>query len=244
MTTVAFIGLGIMGGPMAANLVEAGFDVVGYNRTPDKVERADRGRRPRRRHRRRGGPRGRRDHHDRAGLPGRRGGRRRRRRRLRQRHARARSSSTSRSAPTSPARWPSQAASAALRVLDAPVSGGEAGAIEASLSIMVGGEAADFEAARPVLEAVGKTIVHVGPTGSGPDRQGRQPAHRRRQHRAARRGDRLPGGLRRRHRGRAGGARRRPGRQHGAGPQGRRTCSPASSSPASGSPCTTRTWAS
>ena len=52
-------------------------------------------------------------------------------------------------------------------MLDAPVSGGEAGAIEASLSIMVGGEAADFEAAPPVLDAVGKTIVHVGPAGSG-----------------------------------------------------------------------------
>ena len=49
----------------------------------------------------------------------------------------------------------------------APVSGGEPGAVEASLSIMVGGEAADFEAAKPVLEAVGKTIVHVGPAGSG-----------------------------------------------------------------------------
>ncbi len=34
MTTVAFIGLGIMGGPMAANLVAAGFDVVGHNRSP------------------------------------------------------------------------------------------------------------------------------------------------------------------------------------------------------------------
>jgi len=54
-----------------------------------------------------------------------------------------------------------------LRVLDAPVSGGEQGAIEASLSIMVGGAAADFEAARPVLEAVGKTVVHVGPSGAG-----------------------------------------------------------------------------
>jgi hypothetical protein len=56
---------------------------------------------------------------------------------------------------------------AGLRVLDAPVSGGEAGAIEASLSIMVAWRAADFEDARPVLEAVGKTIVHVGPAGSG-----------------------------------------------------------------------------
>jgi 2-hydroxy-3-oxopropionate reductase len=56
---------------------------------------------------------------------------------------------------------------AGLRVLDAPVSGGEAGAIEASLSIMVGGNAADFEEAKPLLEAVGKTIVHVGPAGSG-----------------------------------------------------------------------------
>ena len=52
-------------------------------------------------------------------------------------------------------------------MLDAPVSGGEVGAVEASLSIMVGGDAADFEAAKPVLEAVGKTIVHVGPAGAG-----------------------------------------------------------------------------
>jgi 2-hydroxy-3-oxopropionate reductase len=54
-----------------------------------------------------------------------------------------------------------------MRVLDAPVSGGEQGAIDATLSIMVGGEAADFADARPVLEAVGKTVVHVGPAGSG-----------------------------------------------------------------------------
>jgi 2-hydroxy-3-oxopropionate reductase len=56
---------------------------------------------------------------------------------------------------------------AGLRVLDAPVSGGEIGAIEASLSIMVGGEPADFEEAKPLLDAVGKTVVHVGPAGSG-----------------------------------------------------------------------------
>jgi 2-hydroxy-3-oxopropionate reductase len=54
-----------------------------------------------------------------------------------------------------------------IRVLDAPVSGGEAGAKQASLSIMVGGTAEDFAAALPVLEKVGKTIVHVGPHGAG-----------------------------------------------------------------------------
>ena len=54
-----------------------------------------------------------------------------------------------------------------LRVLDAPVSGGEQGAIDATLSIMVGGDRGDFDDARPVLEAVGKTVVHVGPAGAG-----------------------------------------------------------------------------
>ncbi len=54
-----------------------------------------------------------------------------------------------------------------LRPLDAPVSGGEVGAKNASLSIMVGGAADDFQAARPILEAVGQTVVHVGPSGSG-----------------------------------------------------------------------------
>jgi 2-hydroxy-3-oxopropionate reductase len=54
-----------------------------------------------------------------------------------------------------------------IRVLDAPVSGGQAGAEQASLSIMVGGSEEDFAAAKPVLEAVGKTIVHVGPHGAG-----------------------------------------------------------------------------
>lgn len=54
-----------------------------------------------------------------------------------------------------------------VRVLDAPVSGGQTGAVQASLSIMVGGNEADFAAARPFLEIVGKTIVHVGPHGAG-----------------------------------------------------------------------------
>ncbi len=52
-------------------------------------------------------------------------------------------------------------------LLDAPVSGGEVGAVEGSLSIMVGGDAADFERARPVFAAMGRTIVHVGASGAG-----------------------------------------------------------------------------
>lgn len=51
--------------------------------------------------------------------------------------------------------------------LDAPVSGGEAGAIEGVLSIMVGGEPEVIEAQRGVLEAMGSTITHVGRAGSG-----------------------------------------------------------------------------
>ncbi|HYR94523.1 MAG TPA: NAD(P)-dependent oxidoreductase [Methylomirabilota bacterium] len=54
-----------------------------------------------------------------------------------------------------------------FRTLDAPVSGGEIGAIEARLSIMIGGEASDVERARPLFEALGKTIVHVGEHGAG-----------------------------------------------------------------------------
>ncbi|MGW2371135.1 MULTISPECIES: 2-hydroxy-3-oxopropionate reductase [Kitasatospora] len=54
-----------------------------------------------------------------------------------------------------------------VRTLDAPVSGGEAGAIEAVLSIMVGGEAADFAEAKPLFDALGTTVVHVGPDGAG-----------------------------------------------------------------------------
>ena len=59
------------------------------------------------------------------------------------------------------------AAEQEIRVLDAPVSGGEAGAKQGTLSIMVGGTDADFDAALPILDVVGKTIVHVGGHGAG-----------------------------------------------------------------------------
>jgi len=54
-----------------------------------------------------------------------------------------------------------------VQMLDAPVSGGERGAIESTLSIMVGGDAETLERARPVLETMGKKIVHCGPSGAG-----------------------------------------------------------------------------
>ncbi len=54
-----------------------------------------------------------------------------------------------------------------LRFLDAPVSGGVPGASEGTLTIMVGGEPADLEEARPALAAMGANIIHVGPVGSG-----------------------------------------------------------------------------
>jgi 2-hydroxy-3-oxopropionate reductase len=167
MTTVAFIGLGIMGGPMAANLVEAGFDVTGYNRSPDKVktlvEAGGRGADSVAEAVRgaeviltivpdspdvedvTGGDDGIFAHAEKGALY----------------------IDMSSIRPDVAVRVAQAGRDAGLRVLDAPVSGGQAGAVEGSLSIMVGGEPDDFAAARPVLDAVGKTIVHVGPAGSG-----------------------------------------------------------------------------
>jgi 2-hydroxy-3-oxopropionate reductase len=167
MGTVAFIGLGIMGGPMAANLVKAGYAVVGYNRSADRVEKLVEA-----------GGRGAGSVADavrdaevvitmvpdspdvEAVATGEDG--------IFAHAARGAlyiDMSTIR--PDVAVRVAQAGRGAGLRVLDAPVSGGEAGAVEGSLSIMVGGQAGDFAAARPVLEAVGKTIVHVGPAGSG-----------------------------------------------------------------------------
>jgi 3-hydroxyisobutyrate dehydrogenase len=54
-----------------------------------------------------------------------------------------------------------------VHAVDAPVSGGDVGAREARLTIMVGGESAAVEAVRPLLDIMGKTVVHQGPAGSG-----------------------------------------------------------------------------
>lgn len=71
---------------------------------------------------------------------------------------------------TSPALWQriaKKARNRGLRPLDAPVSGGDSGAKAGTLAIMVGGETADFEAALPLFEKMGKTIVHEGGDGAG-----------------------------------------------------------------------------
>ena len=167
MTTVAVIGLGIMGGPMAANLLKAGYEVVGHDRGRDKidalVERGGRGAD--------GVPEAVRDADvvltmlpdspdveavvlGEGGVldsvrPG----------------TLLIDASTIR--PDVSARVAEAVRARGARMVDAPVSGGEAGAVEGTLSIMVGGEPDEFESARPVLEAVGSTVVHVGPAGSG-----------------------------------------------------------------------------
>ena len=60
-----------------------------------------------------------------------------------------------------------QAVAAGMTMVDAPVSGGVRGAEAGTLTFMVGGEKADFIKARPILEAMGRSIVHVGPAGAG-----------------------------------------------------------------------------
>jgi 2-hydroxy-3-oxopropionate reductase len=58
-------------------------------------------------------------------------------------------------------------AAKSVKMLDAPVSGGEKGAIDGALSIMVGGDTAVFDAVLPIFQAMGKTITHLGPLGFG-----------------------------------------------------------------------------
>lgn len=69
--------------------------------------------------------------------------------------------------PSATRDYAARLAAQGVGMLDAPVSGGSEGAKKGTLSIFVGGEAADFERAQPVLAAMGTTITHVGPIGSG-----------------------------------------------------------------------------
>jgi 3-hydroxyisobutyrate dehydrogenase len=69
--------------------------------------------------------------------------------------------------PTATQNIAARLAEKGIHMLDAPISGGSEGAAKGTLSIMVGGEGAQFARALPVFEAMGKTITHVGPTGAG-----------------------------------------------------------------------------
>jgi 2-hydroxy-3-oxopropionate reductase len=167
MTTIGFIGLGIMGRPMSVNLARAGFNVIGYSRRPESADDlvAAGGHAavsiaqatkdadvvvlmlpdsPDVRQVATGG-----DGvlaHARPGLL---------------------LIDMSTVSPQTEVEIAQTAAMYGVHAVDAPVSGGEKGAVEGTLSIMVGGSADDFAAAVPVLAAMGKTIEHVGPSGAG-----------------------------------------------------------------------------
>lgn len=71
------------------------------------------------------------------------------------------------STPSLAAKIASEAKKNGISALDAPVSGGDIGARDARLAIMVGGEEADFEAVRPIFEVMGNNVIYQGPAGSG-----------------------------------------------------------------------------
>jgi 2-hydroxy-3-oxopropionate reductase len=164
---VAFIGLGVMGAPMAANLVRGGFAVTGFSRSEASTDRlaAMGGRKaltladavsgadavitmlP--------------DSPDvESVMLGDNGV-----------FAHAVKGTLiidcSTIAPSTAVKLQETAAERGMRMIDAPVSGGESGAIDGSLSIMAGGSDEDVDSARPVLSKMGGRIVHVGGPGSG-----------------------------------------------------------------------------
>jgi 2-hydroxy-3-oxopropionate reductase len=164
---IGFIGLGIMGLPMARNLMGAGHELVVFNRSRGKVdelagEGAQAASSPREVAEAAGvvltmlpdSPQVREVLEGDAGVL-----------------AGAREGSLMIDLSTiSPVVTKELAAAAGERGVgwvDAPVSGGDVGAQQGTLSIMVGGSAEDFERARPLLDVMGKTVIHVGPVGSG-----------------------------------------------------------------------------
>ena len=163
---VAFCGLGIMGGPMAANLAQAGFELSVYTRTREKAERfaAEHGARA-------------------AATPreaaegasavitmvpdapeveevllGEQGA-------VHGLGEGALAIDMSTIAPTAARAIGERLADDGVAFLEAPVSGSRPKAEDGTLTIMVGGEHDDFERARPLFEAMGERIVHVGPQG-------------------------------------------------------------------------------
>jgi 2-hydroxy-3-oxopropionate reductase len=163
--TVGFIGLGIMGKPMAENLIEAGYDVVAYNRTREKAEQLDGAavaETPKEVAERSdviitmlpdspqveeviAGEDGVLDGIKKGALV----------------------VDMSTISPVVTEGLADKASERGASTLDAPVSGGDVGAIDGTLSIMVGGSEEDFERALPLFEVMGKTVTHVGPVGTG-----------------------------------------------------------------------------
>jgi 2-hydroxy-3-oxopropionate reductase len=165
---VGFIGLGIMGRPMAKNLMEAGYELVVHNRSPEKAEElAEEGNATAAGSTREvaeacdivitmlpdspdveavvageGGV-----------LEGIRDG--------------ALLVDMSTISPVVTEELSEKVREKGASMLDAPVSGGDVGAIEGALSIMVGGSEEDFERARPLFDVMGKVATHVGPIGAG-----------------------------------------------------------------------------
>ena len=169
--TVGFIGLGIMGLPMAKNLVDAGYAVVGHNRSPEPTaELVEYGGEDG------GSPAGVAERSDvlllclpdspdvenvvlgegdeeNPVVDG-----------LSEGMTLVDHSTIS---PTVAERVAERLAAEGVTALDAPISGGEVGAIEGTLSIMVGGDEDALDDQRDVLEVLGSTITHCGPSGAG-----------------------------------------------------------------------------
>ncbi|MBB2759073.1 3-hydroxyisobutyrate dehydrogenase [Xanthomonas arboricola pv. zantedeschiae] len=167
MSKIAFIGLGNMGGPMAANLSKAGHQLRVFDLVPAALDAAVAA-----------GAHAASSAHDtladaeivismlpasrhvealylgEAGI-------------LAQIPAAALVIDCSTIAPASARKLAAEAQARGLAVLDAPVSGGTAGAAAGSLTFIVGGAAQVLERARPVLQAMGKNIFHVGDNGAG-----------------------------------------------------------------------------
>jgi 2-hydroxy-3-oxopropionate reductase len=162
---VGFVGLGIMGRPMAHNLMQAGHELVLYNRTRSKAEElakeggAEVAESPSEVARRSGviftmlpGPPE--VEEVVAGL-------------LEEAGEGSLIVDMSTSSPVLARELARTADDQGVGMLDAPVSGGDVGAEEGTLSIMVGGSEEDFERARPLFEVMGGTVTHVGPSGAG-----------------------------------------------------------------------------
>lgn len=164
---IGFVGLGIMGGPMARNLMKAGFDLVVHNRSRGKAEElasegAEVAESPREVAKSCGivftmlsdppvvqevvaGEDGLLEGAGEGSLL----------------------VDMSTSSPVLARELASSAREQGVGMLDAPVSGGDVGAVDGTLSIMAGGSEEDFGRAKPLFEVMGKTVTHVGESGAG-----------------------------------------------------------------------------